>query len=149
MFARCVAAVLLVIAVGSSDFLGGQVQAQESRKQAIRSLESVLPQDANGTRIEESQLVWAYVAGVVGFLVAFGIAMFGVRVLAGLVIVICFLGGIALICFAVHEQVVKTWEQLAALIVGVGAVAGGISATAELYLLSGRTSKQSGGSPSS
>jgi MFS family permease len=113
------------------------LQAEEPKNSIEDRLRSILPQDSNGTKIEDSQLIWAYAAAVVGFLVVFSLAWFLVRVFAFLVIVVCFVGGICLVCAAVHFHQVTTWQQLAAIVVGVGVVAGVTAITANLYLLKG------------
>src|SRR5271166_1851913 len=68
------------------------------------ALKRVFPAEAGGTRIQESQTVWAAVVAVVGFIVVFALAWFCVRLLALLAVVACFLGGIALVWFAVQDK---------------------------------------------
>jgi hypothetical protein len=134
---------LFLVAVTVALFASPAIQAQERKAQIESALKGVLPTDA-GTRIEESQSVWAYAAAVVGFIVVFLLAWFFVRVLAFLVIVGCFLGGIALVCAAVHEKSVTTWEQLGVIVLYVGVLAGVAAVTANLYLIKGGMDGKSG-----
>jgi hypothetical protein len=119
-------------------FLGRPpLHADEPRNGIEESLRSILPQDSSGTHIDDSQMIWAYTAAVVGFIVVFALAWFLVRVFAFLVIVSCFVGGIFLVCEAVHSHRISTWQQLAVVVVGIGIVAGVTAITANLYLLKG------------
>ncbi len=83
------------------------------------------------TEIQEP--VWAYVAGVIGFILLFIICALLVRVLAILIEIACFFGGIGGICYLVNTGAIKHWEQLGLAVLILGGGLAFISATAELY----------------
>jgi hypothetical protein len=60
----------------------------------------------------------AYVVGVVGFILCLVLGAILFRLAAYLVIILCLFGGAFVVCLAIHEGYVRTWEELAWLIVG-------------------------------
>jgi hypothetical protein len=134
--------VVLLFGLALASCLAGGVQAQEPVNPNPNPLEQILPSNANGTPIAESQRVWAYVAAVVGFIVVFAVAWFGVRLLAFLLVIGSFLGGLVLAVLALHEKAVTTWEQLAVAVLYLGIAAGVSAITANLYLIKGGVEKK-------
>ena len=108
--------------------------AQEPIKQLQDQLPKLLPSKDGGKPIQEDQKIWAYVAGIAAFIITFCVAWVAVKVLAFLVILGAFLGGIALSYFAVRENIVATWEQLGLVVVYLGVTAGFAAVTANLFL---------------
>jgi hypothetical protein len=137
MFTRLLTACSTALVLALFFAASPQLQAQDKKPSIDDALKSVMPAEAGGSRIDESQRVWAYVAAVVGFIVVFVVAWFCIRVLAFFVVIACFLGGIGLVCAAVHEKSVTTWEQLGVVVLCVGVFAGAAAVTANLYAITG------------
>lgn len=77
----------------------------------------------------------AYAAAVLGFLLALGIALLLIRLLAHLIIFAGVIGGIACLCYFLSSGSVRTWEQLAVAILLLGGAVAVPCATARLYTL--------------
>lgn len=146
--------VLLAVALALAPSLGGPLRAQEKgkadggpnakapegflggvAKEIRRSWSKDAKAPATGSPIAESDTTMAYAAAVVGFMLVFALAWAFVRVLAFLTVVGSFLGGIGLVCMAVQNKTVTTWEQLTVLVLYVGACAGVSAITANLFLI--------------
>ncbi|OWK44571.1 hypothetical protein [Fimbriiglobus ruber] len=54
----------------------------------------------------------------------------------------CFLGGLFVLCAAIHDKQITSWEQLGVSVAVIGAAAGVISVTANIYLIKGGIEKK-------
>jgi hypothetical protein len=135
-------AFVLILGLVVTAALVGPAHAQDADKPLFPAANpgNFLPGAENGTPIADNQQIWAYVAAVVGFIVVFAVAWFGVRIFAFLAILAAFFGGIALLCLAIRNRTVVTWEQLGFVVGYLGVVAGVTAITANLYLIKGGVS---------
>jgi hypothetical protein len=132
-FSLLVMAACFVLAFAADASLRAQPDPEVLQQQ----LRNWLPQGQEGHTIDDSQVIWVYVAAVVGFIIVFALTWILVRILAVLIILACFLGGIATLCWMIHEGWFTTWEQLGWITLYL-AVSGGVTAiTASLFLLKG------------
>ncbi len=120
---------LLAFATASS--LQAQVDL-DALQERVRDL--VPPDQGGGHTIDESQMILAYVAAVVGFLIVFVLTWVLVRLIAALTIVACFLGGALLMWWMVYQGWLTTWEQLGWITLGIGISTGVTAITASLFL---------------
>lgn len=90
-----------------------QVAEPGERPRPEAFVESMLPRVEGGKPIDPERKGLAYVAAVMGFLLAFVIALFAIRMLASLSILVAFLGSLILLCLMVYHDSIQTWRQLA------------------------------------
>lgn len=114
-----------------------RLAADDLKNPLIDWVKKVAPDDKGGDRIEKNQEPWAYGAGLLGFILVFGIAWYLVRLLAYLIVLASFVGGVILICEAIYNQRITTWQQLAGIVLVIGSLAGTIAVTANIYLIKG------------
>jgi hypothetical protein len=124
----------ILFAFGQADT--ANAQAQDMKDQVQNALHTVLPRDLAGSPIGQSDQALAYGAAVVGFILVFGLTLGLVRLIAYLIQFACFAGGLGLLCWLVHENLLTTWPMLMWTTVSVASYLAVTFAMARLFTLS-------------
>jgi hypothetical protein len=132
---RWVLMLMAALTLTSSASMAASVRSAPpiAQAQIDDTVRQLLPPSGGGSPIPDSKLNLAYVAGGIGFIIVFGLAILLVRLAAVLLMIACFVGGIVVVCAELHAGVVKTWEQLAALVVMSAVPAAIVFISANVY----------------